>query len=186
MTRSKTHDRITNQPKAWWQRAIAGERLPNPVFRRPKCEGIVEDHRNTAVDVRELMRMHVFARASGSVFALQLRFPWLRTMRLESTCLHLELLVNGRTVIVPLVWASCGTIGERLRLGCPLCSRRVCTVYHLDGRVACRHCHNLWYAAQRVSSTARKFLTKRKIRRKLGDYGQVPSASLRDYRNFCV
>ena len=30
--------------------------------------------------------------------------------------------------------------------------------------------------AQRTSSTARKFLTKRKIRRKLGDYGQISSA----------
>ena len=53
-----------------------------------------------------------------------------------------------------------------------------CTLYHLDGRVACRHCNGLWYAAQRTSSAARKFLTKRKIRRKLGDYGQIPSARL--------
>jgi hypothetical protein len=29
--------------EAWWQRALAGERLPNPLFRRPKCEGTVED-----------------------------------------------------------------------------------------------------------------------------------------------
>ena len=98
-------------------------------------------------------------------------------MRLKSSSLDLELL-SGRVVSVALVWASCGVMGERMRLQCPLCGRRVCTLYHLDGRVACRHCNGLWYAAQRTSSTARKFLTKRKIRRKLGDYGQVPSATL--------
>ena len=177
MTPSKLEDRITNQPKAWWQRAIAGERSPNPLVRRAKCEGTVEDHRNIALDVRELMRMRVFVRPLGSVFPLRLRFPWLRMIRLNSTSLHLELVI-GRTIVVPLVWADCGVVGERLRLACPLCARRVCTLYHLDGRVACRHCNGLWYAAQRTSNTARKFLTKRKIRRKLGDYGQIPSARL--------
>ena len=68
MTPTKLQDRIANQPKAWWQHAIAGERLPNPVFRRPKCEGSVEDHRNIALDVRELIRKHVFERPAGSVF----------------------------------------------------------------------------------------------------------------------
>ena len=96
-------------------------------------------------------------------------------MRLNSSSLDLQL-VTGRTVIVPLVSASCGVMGQRMRLACPLCGQRVCTLYHLDGRVACRHCNGLWYAAQRTSSTARKFLMKRKIRRKLGDYGQVSSA----------
>jgi hypothetical protein len=162
----------------WWQRCIAGERLPKgPVIPKSKCEGTVEDHRNIALDVRELMRMRVCARSAGSAFPLQLRFPWLRMLRLESACLHLELVI-GRSVIVPLVWASCGVIGERMRLECPLCRRRVCTLYHLDGTVACRRCHNLWYAAQRISSAARKFMTKRKIRRKLGDYGQMSSARL--------
>jgi hypothetical protein len=98
-------------------------------------------------------------------------------MRLNSSTLDLEL-VTGRTVIVPLVWASCGVMGERMRLRCPLCGRRVCALYYVEPRLACRHCNSLWYAAQRISSTARKFLTKRKIRRKLGDYGQVPSAKL--------
>jgi hypothetical protein len=111
---------------AWWQRAIAGERLPNPVFRRPKCEGTVEDHRNIALDVRELIRNRVFEQPVGSAFRLQLRFPWLRQMRLNSSTLDLELVTD------------------------------------LHGRVACRHCNDLWYAAQRTSSTARKFLTKRK------------------------
>jgi hypothetical protein len=113
----------------------------------------------------------------SSVFHLNIAFPWLRLMRLKSTSLDLEL-ATGRLVSVPLVWASCGVMGERMRLECPLCGRRACSLYHLDGTVACRHCNNLWYAAQRISSTARKFLSKRKIRRKLGDYGQVPSARL--------
>jgi hypothetical protein len=151
--------------------------LPNPLLRRAKCEGAIEDHRQTTLDARELIRKRVFEQPVGSVFPLQLRFLWLRRMRLDSSSLDLEL-VTGRTVNVPLVWARCGVIGERVRLQCPLCGRRVCALYHLHGRVACRHCNNLWYAAQRISSTARKFLTKRKIRRKLGDCGQVPSARL--------
>ena len=47
---------------------LAGEPVQNPVFRRPKCEGSVEDHRNIALDVRELIRKHVFERPAGSVF----------------------------------------------------------------------------------------------------------------------
>jgi hypothetical protein len=167
----------TSEPKAWWQLALAGERLPNPVIRRPKCEGTIEDHRNIALDVRELIRKHVFEQPVGSTFHLNIAYPWLRVMRLNSCSLDLEL-VTGRTVTVPLVWASCGVMGERMRLACPLCGRRVCALYYVEPRLACRHCNSLWYAAQRTSSTARKFLTKRKIRRKLGDYGQVPSARL--------
>ena len=36
-------------------------------------------------------------------------------MRLNSSSLDLEL-VTGRTIVVPLVWASCGVMGERMRL----------------------------------------------------------------------
>ena len=167
----------TSEPKAWWQLALAGERLPNPVIRRPKCEGTIEDHRNIALDVRELIRKHVFEQPVGSTFHLNIAYPWLRMMRLNSSTLDLEL-VTGRTVTVPLVWASCGVMGQRMRLKCPLCGRRVCVLYYVEPRLACRHCNDLWYAAQRISSTARKFLTKRKIRRKLGDYGQISSAKL--------
>jgi hypothetical protein len=168
---NKRPRRSTAGPRPLWQRAIAGERLPNSVFRRPKCEGTVEYHRAIALDVRELIRKRVFDQPVGSIFRLNLRFPWLR-MRLNSSSLDLDL-ATDRTVVVPLVWARCGAMGERMRLACPLCGRRVCALYHLDGRVACRHCNNFWYGAQRISTTARKFLTKRKIRRKLGDYGQV-------------
>jgi hypothetical protein len=152
---------------------IAGEPLPNP--RRSKCEGTVEDHRNIALDVRELIRKNVFEQPVGSTFRLSIAYPRLRMMRLGSSTLDLDL-VTGRTVVVPLVWASCGVMGERMRLQCPLCARRVCTLYHIYGRVACRHCNGLWYAAQRTSNTARKYLTKRNIRRKLGDYGQLWAA----------
>jgi hypothetical protein len=177
VTPSKIQDRKANRPKAWWQRAIAGEQLPNTVFRHPKCEGTIEDYRNIALDARELTRKLIFEHPAGSAFQLNLRFPWLRIMRLNSASLDLEL-VTGRTVTVPLIWASCGVIGERLRLGCPLCGRRVCALYYVEPMLACRHCNGLWYAAQRTRSTTRRFLTKRRIRRKLGDYGQIPSARL--------
>ena len=176
--RSERQAETPNEPKAWWQRALAGEHLPRNLLRaKSKCHGTVEDHRGIALDVRELIRKRLFEQPVGSVFCLQLRFPWLRVMRLNSSSLDLEL-VTGRAVNVPLIWARCGVMGERMRLGCPLCGRRICTLYYLEPRLACRRCNDLWYAAQRISSTARKFLTKRKIRRKLGDYGQIPSARL--------
>jgi hypothetical protein len=161
--------------------AVAGGRLPRDLIAslkwQPKCEGTVEDHCNVALDVRELIRHRVFDQRVGSAFGLQLRFPWLRVMRLNCSSLDLEL-VTGRTVTVPLVRASCGAVGERIRVECPLCGQRVCALYYLEPRLACRRCNALWYAAQRISSAARKYLTKRKIRRKLGDYGQIPSARL--------
>ena len=156
---------------------LAGEPVPRGSITKSKCDGTVEDHRNIALDVRELIRKRVFEQPVGSVFHLQLRFLWLRQMRLNSSTFDLEL-VTGRTVTVPLVCASCGVMGERMRLECPLCGRRVCALYYVEPRLACRHCNSLWYAAQRISSTARKFLAKRRIRRKLGDYGQIPSAKL--------
>jgi hypothetical protein len=104
-------------------------------------------------------------------------FPWLRLMRLKSSSLDLEL-VTGRVVSVPLVLASCGVMGERMRLECPLCGRRVCMLYYVEPRLACRRCNGLWYAAQRTSSYGRKVLAKRKIRRKLGDHGQLWAVEL--------
>jgi hypothetical protein len=173
VTRSKSPDRIVNQPKAWWQRAIAGERLPSRLrASQSKCEGTIEEHRAIALDVRELIRRQVFDTPVGSIFRLNMRFPWLRVMRLNSCSLDLEL-ATGRTVIVPLVWARCGIMGEQMRIECPLCARRVCALYFLGGRVACRHCNGLWYAAQRTSAKGRKFRAMKRVRRKLGDYGQL-------------
>jgi hypothetical protein len=154
---------------------VAGERLPKRLSRRPRCEGTVEDHRPIALDVRELIRHRVFGRRVGSEFNLNLAYPWLRVMRLNFLSLDLQL-ITDRTIIVPLVSAHCGVMGERMRLECPLCGRRVCTLYYLEPRLACRQCNGLWYAAQRTSSYGRKALAKRKIRRKLGDYGQLWAA----------
>ena len=175
MMRNKQPTRLATEPRPLWQRVIAGERLPSRLFRQPKCEGTIEEHRGIALDVRELIRFRVFDNSVGSEFRLNLRFPWLRVMRLNSSSLDLQL-ATGRIVVVPLVWASCGVMGERFRLECPLCGRRVCSIYHLDGRVACRRCNGLWYAAQRTSSYGRKAQARRKIRRKLGDYGQLRAA----------
>jgi hypothetical protein len=86
--------------------AIAGEQLPSPVCRGPKCEGTVEDHRSIALDVRELIRKPV-----GSTFRLNIAYPWPPVTRLVSSTLDLGL-VTGRTVTVPLVWASCGVMGS--------------------------------------------------------------------------
>jgi hypothetical protein len=56
----------------------------------------------------------------GSEFNLNLAYPWLRVMRLAYSSLDLQL-VTGRKVVVPLVRANCGAMGERMRLECPLC-----------------------------------------------------------------
>lgn len=117
----------------------------------------------------------MFEQPVGSQFQLNLRFPWLRVMRLNDTTLDLQL-VTGRTVRVPLVSVRCGAVGERMRLECPLCGQRVCALYYLEPRLACRRCNGLWYVAQRKSSFGRKALAKRKIRRKLGDHGQLWAA----------
>jgi hypothetical protein len=172
---SKRSERLPAEPRPLWQRVLARERLPKRLSRYPKCEGTVEDHRPIALDVRELIRKRVFEQPVGSIFELNIAFPWLREMRLNANSLDLKL-VTGRTIMVPLVSASCGVMGKRMRLECPLCAQRVCTLYYLEPRLACRRCNGLQYAAQRTSSYGRKALAKRKIRRKLGDYGQLWAA----------
>jgi hypothetical protein len=69
MTGNKRPGRSTAEHRPLWQRLIAGERLPKRLFRHPKCEGTIEDHRMIALDVRELIRKHVFDRPVGSAFA---------------------------------------------------------------------------------------------------------------------
>jgi hypothetical protein len=51
--------------------------------------GTVEDQRNIALDVRELIRKRVFERPVGSVFQLNIAFPWQREMRLNADSLDL-------------------------------------------------------------------------------------------------
>jgi hypothetical protein len=61
-------NRLATEPKAWWQRVAAGERLPKgPLIANSKCEGTVEDPRNIALDVREMIRKRVFEQPVGSV-----------------------------------------------------------------------------------------------------------------------
>jgi hypothetical protein len=177
-----------------WQRVLAGERPPKRLSPHPKCAGTVEDHRPIALDVRELIRKRVFEQPVGSMFRPSLAYPWLRMMRLNADSLCLELSA-GRPVTVPLVWTNCGVMGARIRLVCPLCARRVCVLYHLDSRLACRRCNGLWYAAQRVSSYGRKAQAKKRVRHKLGDYGQLwaamyppkpPRMWRRTYSRYCA
>jgi hypothetical protein len=160
-------------PKAWRtpRGPIRGEGI-NLKNKRPRCSGTIEDHRNVALDVRELTRRHVFEQPVGSVFHLDLRYLWLRELRLNSATLDLQL-ASGRTETVYLAWARCGVLGNRMRFLCPRCRRCVCLLYYLDGRLYCRRCSGLWYAAQRISAKARKFRSMKMVRRKLGDYGQL-------------
>ena len=84
VTQSKRIKRSNAEAKAWWQRSLAGERLPKDFFNgQSKCDGTVEDHRNIALDVHELTRKQVFEQPVGTVFRSNLAFPWLRVMRLN-------------------------------------------------------------------------------------------------------
>ena len=67
MTRNKRSKLLFAEPRPLWQRVLAGERLPKRLSRHPKCEGTVEDHRNIALDVRELIRKRVFEQPVGSI-----------------------------------------------------------------------------------------------------------------------
>ena len=75
LMRNKRSKHYTAQPRPLWQRALAAERLPKRLSRRPKCEGTVEDHRNIALDVRELIRKRVFEQPVGSIFRLNIALP---------------------------------------------------------------------------------------------------------------
>jgi hypothetical protein len=96
--RNKRPNRPTTDPRPLWQRLLAGERLPKRPSRHPKCAGTVEDHRNITLDVRELIRKQMFEQPVGSAFRLNLAYPWLRVMRLNSASLDLQL-VSGRAEV---------------------------------------------------------------------------------------
>jgi hypothetical protein len=141
---------------------------------RPKCHGTVEDHRGLAFDVRDpaLRNSGLLDLPASYVFRNAIAWPWIKQIRTVWGGFEITLR-DGRIERVGLVRVACGFMGSRLRLECPRCRRRVCKLYYLDARMVCRNCEGLWYAAQRTSSSGRKFLAIRKIRRKLGDYSQL-------------
>ena len=156
----------------WSERDCATSKRPvgrraTPMRKWPAPHRTVEDYRGTALDVRELYRRHVFDQPVGSAWRnCALTWPWLRSFRLDSASLELELR-NGRRVAVPLVWAQCGTF-NRYWLACPLCRRTVRLLYGIDERCACQRCAGLWHASRRKSAVGRKFHRALKIRQKLG------------------
>ena len=149
------------------------------VGRPPRCSGTVEDYRELTFDVRDraLRNIGLLGLPPGYVSSNRIAWPWIRQIRTGWEGLEITL-QNGRTEQVGLVTVACGFAGSRFRLECPRCRRRVCKLYHLDARLICRKCAGLWYAAQRTSSKTRKYLAMDRIRRKLGDYGQLWAAKI--------
>ena len=164
---------------------------------RQKCHGTVEDHRGLTFDVRDpaLRNSGLLDLPAGYVLRNAMAWPWIKQIRtawgdaIEITLQH------GRTERVGLVSVACGFAGSRIRLECPRCRRRVCTLYYLNARMVCRTCEGLWYAAQRISCNGRKFMAMKKIRRKLGDCGQLRPDTLppkprgmwrRTYAHYCA
>ena len=76
MIQNQRSNRVATEPKAWWQRVAAGERLPNgPLIAKSKCEGTIESHREIALDVRDLMRKHGFVGRWARFFISSCAFP---------------------------------------------------------------------------------------------------------------
>jgi len=140
---------------------------------QPKCRGTVEDYGRSALDIRDRALRHarLFDLPAGHLWSNRLAWPWIKQMRTMGHGIEV-FLSHDRIEHIELVSVACGFAGRQHRFLCPRCGRRVCTLYFFDARLACRICCHLWYSSQRVSSTARKFLAMRKVRRKLRDYGQ--------------
>ncbi len=147
---------------------------PSSISRfRPKCRATVEDCERHAFDIRDraIRNAGLLSLPAGYVWSNRIAWPWIKQMRTTGGGIVITL-ANNRIEHVGLVSVRCGYAGRRLRFQCPRCGRRTCKLYFSDTRLACRICGRLWYANQRLSSTARKFLAMRKVRRKLRDYGQ--------------
>src|SRR6266436_1282702 len=131
-----------------------------------RCNGTIEAH--NSIDVREMIRRGMLDHPVGTTWQqCALRWPWITAIRLDQASLQLRLR-SGRFVVVPLTWARCGAVGNRLRLVCPCCRRRVCKLYEIGGTCRCRVCGNLWYACQRRSANGRRCLKAQRLRFKLG------------------
>jgi hypothetical protein len=74
-----------------------------------------------------------------------------------------------RAAHVRIVWTPCNLGGSRPWFKCPTarCSRRVAILY-FDGSFACRDCHDLVHASQRLQPLDRALRRAGKIRRRLG------------------
>ena len=151
----------------------------------PRCSGTVEDYRGLTFDVRDraLRIIGLLGLPPGYVSSNRIAWPWIRQIRTGWEGLEITL-QDGRTEQVGLVTVACGFAGSRFRLECPRCRRRVCKLYYLDcPACSARNAAGLWYAAQRTSSKARKYLAMeqhppqaRRLRSTLGGEGPAKAA----------
>ncbi len=131
-----------------------------------RCNGTIEAH--NSIDVREMIRRGMLDHPVGTTWQqCALRWPWITAIRLDQASLQLRLR-SGRFVVVPLAWARCGAVGNRLRLVCPCCRRRVCKLYEVGGACRCRLCGDLRYAMHRRSVAAGRCLTAQRLRLRIG------------------
>jgi hypothetical protein len=138
-----------------------------------RCNGTIEAH--NSIDVREMIRRGMLDHPVGTTWRqCALRWPWIAAIRLDQASLQLRLR-SGRVAVVPLTWARCGTVGNRLRLVCPCCRRRVCKLYEVGGACRCRLCGDLRYAMHRRSVAAGRVLTAQRRRLKIGGKGALRS-----------
>ena len=76
---------------------------------------------------------------------------------------------------VPLTWTPCHYGGQRPWFLCPgvYCGRRAAKLYGAGKYFLCRHCYNLAYASQAVSSRDRPLRIAQSIRIRLGGSGSI-------------
>ena len=56
-------------------------------------------------------------------------------------------------VKVPLTSLQCNFGGQRYWFECLNCNRRIGKLYYLNGKLACRHCHNLTYISKQIGKS---------------------------------
>jgi len=129
------------------------------------------------VDVRQLVRDGLLV--PGRLFELEWHFvrtgQRLAAARLEvgndfvSFQYHASSTWQSSDILqtVRLIQTSCHYGGARHWFACPSCSRRVAILY-LEFTVACRHCHQLAYKAQRETRHDRNIRRLEAIRERLG------------------
>jgi hypothetical protein len=117
-----------------------------------------------SVDVRALQRQRLLDRGGTVLLSTG---EW-ATFRADEG----RLLVGHREkqVAVDLLWTLCHLGGRRVWFRCPAesCGARVAILYIIEGKVACRRCHQLAYRSQTESEFDRVMRKVDKMRKLLG------------------
>jgi hypothetical protein len=116
------------------------------------------------LDVSQVMKLH--KQNPGSSFTLgdvsvNVNEEFLHLSRDESEHLHFT--------SIDLALVACNYGGYRYFCYCPICNKRVKSLYLCKSMFACRHCLNLIYPSQNETLSLRLYKKSKKIKSKLDD-----------------